>query len=483
MDLKWATISSLIWKLLERGGSSIVSLIIQIILARLLAPEDFGALAIILVFINIGNIIVQSGMNTSLIQSKEVKRLDFSTVFWLALGISIIIYIFIFTIAPLVAEFYSNSRLIWGVRILAFVLIVNAFISVQVAIITREFQLKKVFFASLLSVILSGFIGVVLAFGGFGLWSLIVQQLVAQIVNAVVLCMQTKWIPFLEFDAKLARKHFKYGWKLLASGLLETGYQSFSDLLIGRQFSISQLGLVSQGKKYPQAIGSMLDGAIQPVMLSAFSRLQNNVSAVKELVRRALKTSAFLVMPAMGIFALIADPLVAILLGSQWTACVPFMQMYCVIYALLPIHTTNLQALNGLGRSDLFLKLELIKKSYGIVILCIAAFVFQNIYAIVFGYIVADIIGTFVNAFPNRRIINYSYREQIRDIMPILGVTLVSLATAFPICFLNLPDPITIILQVAIVGIVFLALAWIFRLDSLTYIVSTLKEFRQMMKR
>ena len=227
----------------------------------------------------------------------------------------------------------------------------------------------------------------------------------------------------------------------------------------------------------------MLDGAIQPVMLSAFSRLQNNVSAVKELVRRALKTSAFLVMPAMGIFALIADPLVAILLGSQWTACVPFMQMYCVIYALLPIHTTNLQALNGLGRSDLFLKLELIKKSYGIVILCIAAFVFQNIYAIVFGYIVADIIGTFVNAFPNRRIINYSYREQIRDIMPILGVTLVSLATAFPICFLNLPDPITIILQVAIVGIVFLALAWIFRLDSLTYIVSTLKEFRQMMKR
>ena len=202
------------------------------------------------------------------------------------------------------------------------------------------------------------------------------------------------------------------------SGILDQGYRSLSDLIIGKQFSASNLGLVSQGKKYPNALGSMLDGAIQPVMLSAVSRLQSDAEQVKRLVRRALKTSTFLIVPSMTLFAACAEPVVRILLGEQWLPAVPFLQMYCVIYMLLPIHTTNLQALNGMGRSDLFLKLELIKKAYGLANLLIMAFVFQSVYLMVGSYILTGVVSTFVNACPNKRVIGYSYLEQVRDICP-----------------------------------------------------------------
>lgn len=475
-DIKQKTLSSLFWKLFEKGGRAVVELAVQIAMARLLAPEYFGALAIMLVFVNVGNVIVQSGLNTALVQAPEADGDDCSTVFWMSLAISLVLYTAVFLAAPAVASFYAMEGLVWPLRALALVLVINAFNAVQVAIVSRRLEFEKIFRATMASVLASGLLGVAAAVAGAGLWALVAQQLSYQIANCIVLGFQVRWLPRLVFKADRARGLFSFGWKLLASGLLDQGYQSLSDLIIGKQFSASSLGLVSQGKKYPQAVGSMLDGTIQPVMLSAVSRVQDDVAYVKRLVRRALKTSTFLIVPSMALFTMVAEPLVALLLGEKWLPCVPFLQMYCFIYALLPIHTTNLQALNGMGRSDLFLKLELVKKAYGVVFLLVAAFVFKSVYVMVGTYMLTGIISTFVNAWPNRRVIGYSYAEQVRDICPAFLLAAASAALAWPAGLLGLPAIATILLQAAVMAGAYLGLARAFKVEALAYLVATAGE-------
>lgn len=468
--IKKRTISSLFWKLLEKSGRAIAELVVQIVLARLLAPEQFGVLAIMLVFVNVGNVIVQSGLNTALVQSAQIDEDDYSTVYWISLAISALLYISVFFMAPMLAVFYSMSSIVWPLRILSLILIINAYNAVQVAIVQRELQFRKVFNATILSVVISGISGVSAAVLGAGLWALVAQQLVYQVCNCLIMAVQVKWYPRFVFKPSRALELFSFGWKLLVSGLLDQGYQSLSDLIIGKQFSASNLGLVSQGKKYPQALGSMLDGAIQPVMLSAVSRIQSDVLQVKRLVRRALKTSTFLIVPSMTLFAVIAEPVVGLLLGEKWLPCVPFLQMYCFIYALLPIHTTNLQALNGMGRSDLFLKLELIKKAYGICFILLAAFVLRDVYLMVAMYMLSGVISTIVNAWPNKRVIGYSYGEQLRDIAPAFALSVVSGGLAI-LGGLLVSNPISqVLVEVVIMAVVYLGLAKIFHVEALEYL-------------
>lgn len=474
--LRSQTISSFAWKFLERGGNQVIQLIVQVVLARILAPEDFGALAIMLVFVNIGSAIVQSGLNTAIVQSPEIEESDCSTVFWMSFAISIVLYCAVFLSAPAVSAFYSMPAFVWPLRILCLILPFGALNSVQIAIVQRRLQFRKVFVATMVAVISSAFFGIGLALLGAGIWALVAQQLVYQVVNCLVMALQVRWRPRLVFVAARARKLFAFGWKLLASGLLEQGYQSLSDLIIGKQFSASSLGLVSQGKKYPAALGSMLDGAIQPVMLSAVSRVQSDVAQVKRLVRRALKTSTFLIVPSMTLFAVAAEPIVGLLLGEKWLPCVPFLQMHCFIYALLPIHTTNLQALNGMGRSDLFLKLELIKKAYGICFILFAAFVLRDVYLMVAMYVITGVISTFVNAYPNKRVIGYSYGEQLCDIAPAFALSAVAGGLALLCGLFVSNDVLRILADVAVVAFVYLGLAKLLHLESLEYLLVTFEE-------
>lgn len=433
-------------------------------------------LAIMLVFVNLGNVIVQSGLNTALVQVPDASDSDFSTVFWMSLSLSVVLYVGVFFAAPAIASFYAAEDLVWPLRALALILIVNAYNAVQIARVTRDLELKKMFCATIVSVAISSMLGISLAVAGLGIWALVAQQLSYQLANCAALAFRAKWRPRPIFLPARARVLFAFGWKLLVSGLLDTGYQSLSDLVIGKQFSSSQLGLVSQGKKYPQAVGSMLDGAIQPVMLSAVAHVQSDAARVKRLVRRALKTSTFLIVPAMAMFALVAEFVVALLLGEQWLPAVPFLQMYCFIYALLPIHTANLQALNGMGRSDLFLKLELVKKAYGLTILLLTAFAIRDTHAIVAGYMLSGVISTFINARPSKCVFGYSYLEQIRDVAPAFLMAASSAAVAWPFGVLPLPSAVVAIAQCAVMGATYLALAKLFRVEAFSYLVDTVRE-------
>ncbi len=475
-NLKQTAITSLFWKLFEQGGTAVVTLVVQIVLARLLSPDEFGMLAIMLVFVNLGNVIVQSGLNTAIIQAPDATERDYSTVFWMSLVTSLVLYTVVFFATPAITDFYAMPQAVWPLRALVSVLIINAYNSVQEAIVARELDFRKTARATVIAGFVSGAVGITLAFYGAGIWALVVQQILQQLCKCIVLAFEISWKPQLIFDANRAVVLFGFGWKLLASGILEQGYQSLSDLMIGKVFSKADLGYVSQGKKYPLAVGALLDGAIQPVMLSAASRVQDDVAQVKRLARRALKTSTFLIFPAMTLFALAAEPIVRLVLGETWLPSVPFVRVYCFVYAMLPIHTTNLQILNGMGRSDLFLRLEVIKKIVGISLLGITVFGFRSLYAIACGYMISAVLSTFINASPNKRVIGYSYGEQLRDILPAFVLALVSAAVAWPISMLGLPDLVTIILQGLVMATVYLLLAYILRVEEFTYLLSTMQE-------
>lgn len=475
-DMKSQALRALFWKFFEQGGTAAVTLIVQVVMARMLSPEEFGVLAIMLVFVNVGNVMVQSGLNTAIIQDPDVTEDDCSTVFWMSLAVSLTIYTLVFFASPAIAAFYDMPNIVAPLRLLLLVLVINAYNSVQEAIVARNLQFNKTARATVVAGAVSGTTGIVMAATGFGIWSLVAQQLLQQLVKCIVLAAQVPWKPRAVFNLHRARVLFGFGWKLLVSGIMDQGYQSLTDLIIGKVFTKRDLGFVSQGKKYPFYLGAMLDGVIQPVMLSTVAQVQSDVTLVKRLVRRALKIGTFLIVPAMTAFAVAATPIVTIVFGEKWLPSVPFLQMYCLIYALLPIDTTNLQALNGMGRSDLFLKLEVIKKAIGLATICVTAFVIGDIYAIVIGQVISNFVCTFVNAYPNKRVIGYDYFEQARDVFPAFLLSAAAGALAWPIGTLGWDPLPTACAQLAVMVVSYLGLARLFRVEAFSYLLSTLKE-------
>lgn len=472
--LKHSTIASIAWKLFEKGGRAAVELAVQVVMARLLAPAQFGALAVMLVFVNIGNVIVQSGLNTALVQTPDMDDVDCSTVFWMSLALALAMYGALFVCAPAIEGYAAAGKIAWPMRALGLVFLLNALNSVQIAIVQRNLQLHKVFRATILAVLVSGAVGVALAVLAAGLWALVAQQLCYALVNCAAMAAQVAWRPRAAFDARRARELRSFGWKILTAALLEQLYQGVSDLIVGKKYTPAALGFVSQGKKYPQALGTVLDGAIQPVMLSAVARVQSDAAMVKRLARRALKTSTYLIFPMMTFVGTAADPLVRLLLGEQWVPCVPFFQLYCFIYALLPIHSTNLQVINGVGRSDLFLMFEVIRKSYAFALLAIAAMCFAEPIWLVGCYALANVISTFVNMWPVRRLVGYAYGEQFADMAPAAVLALVSGALAVLAArAAAAPAGAAVLLQAAVMATAYVGLSALVRVEAYAYLRDT----------
>ena len=420
---KSKVLSSLLWKLMERGGTQGIQFIVTIVLARLLLPEEFGLIVLVTIFIAIAGVFVQSGFNTALIQKKNVDEVDFSSVFYLSLIVASLLYIFLFFTAPLVANFFEEPELEPVLRVLSLTLFFGAVNSIQIAVVARKMQFKKLFFSSLGAIIISGTVGLVMAYAGFGVWALVGQQLINQLMVLVILWFTVKWRPKLVFSLERINNLFSFGWKLLVSGLIDTLYTNLQSLFIGKMFSPAILGFYNRGEQFPSLIVSNIDGSIQSVMLPTLSSYQEDRQRVKEIVRRSIVTSSFIVFPMMVGLAVIAEPLVKILLTEKWLPAVPFLQIFCASYALWPIHTANLQAINALGRSDIFLKLEIVKKIFGLIILGVS--IPFGVYAMAIGVLVTGIIASFINAYPNLKLIDYSFQEQWKDIIPSLLLSLV----------------------------------------------------------
>lgn len=467
-------ITNLLWKFLERGGYQGIVFLVQIILARLLAPEDFGNIAIITVFVNLANVFVQSGFNTALIQNKDTDETDYSSVFFLSLFIAVVCVGIIYIFAPGIAAFYNQPVLTNYLRVISISLIFGSVNSIQIAILSRKMEFKLLFFSSLGAAIISGVIGIVIAFKGGGTWALVIQQIGNNLFSCIIMWFTVKWRPRLEFSYVRIKKLFSFGWKLLCSGLIDVLYRNLYNLIIGKMYDSSVLGYYSKADQFPQVIVANINGSIQSVMLPAFSKYQENKKQIKSMMRRAIVTSSFFIFPIMIGLAACAENIVVILLTEKWIECVPFMRILCFSYALWPIHTANLQTLSAIGRSDIYLKLEIIKKIVGIIsiIICIPL----GVTALVWALLIVGIISTFINSWPNRKLLNYSLSEQIKDIIPSLIISLLMGAIVYFIGYLPF-NPLLILFIQIITGIfIYVISAYLLKMECFFYLINMIRE-------
>ena len=481
MSLKSSVIASLIWKFLERIGTQGVQFVVAIVLARLLAPADFGLIALVTVFIALANVFVQSGLNTALIQKKNADNLDFSTVFYASLAIAALLYSLLFISAPLLADFYNGqTKLIPVIRILSAMLLFGAVNSVQEAYVARNMMFKKLFYRSIGAIIPSGIFGIALAYLDFGIWALVGQQLMNSALICIIMWFTVKWRPQLAFSFTRFRHLFSFGWKLLCSALLDTGYLNIRDLVIGKMFTPADLGFYNRGDQFPKIIIGNINSSIQSVLLPSLSTVQDDRERLKQLARRSIKTSAFLILPIMAGLAAIAKPLTLVILGEKWLSAVPFIQICCFSYAFWPIHTTNLSAINAVGRSDVFLKLEIVKKTYGLAVLFLAIWLFRTPVGIAMSAAITAPLGAFVNAYPNKKLLNYGYLEQIKDIAPSFILSIVTGASVYMLlCMIDI-SAILQLIAMTIVGTTFyLSCAKLFKFECLDYIIQTVKEMKK----
>jgi len=467
--------NALFWKLLERFGVQGAQFVLQIVLARLLDPEHYGVLSMMVIFTTLANVFIQRGFNTALIQNKDVTEEDHSSVFWVTMTVAVAVYGLLFLSAPGIAAFYEMPDLVKPFRVMCLVLFPGALNSIQLAIVSRRMDFRHVFRSNVLAVLVSGTVGVVMALRGAGLWALVGQNLLNVTVAAAVMWFTVKWRPRFVCNFARVKVLFAYGWKLLVSGLLETLYQDLRSLVIGKKFDSGTLGFYNRGKQFPQFVINAVNSSVQSVMLPAMSAKQDEPGQVKTIMRRSVTLSAFIIFPMMAGLAGVAEPMVRLLLTEKWLPCVPFLQIYCFTMAFYPVHSCNLQAINAMGRSDIFLKLEIIKKAMGVTALVIATVCFKTPLAIALTGVVTTIISCFINAGPNRKLVNYSYREQIRDVLPSMATSVIMCGAVLLVGMVNVPDIPKLALQVVTGVAVYAGIALGFRLAPCRMMLNMLK--------
>ncbi len=473
MNTSGKVINNFIWRFAERCGAQGVTFIVSIVLARLLDPDVYGTIALVTVFTTIMQVFVDSGMGNALIQKKDADDLDFSSVFYFNLMMCSVLYLIMFVAAPFIASFYKTPELTPVVRVLSLVLIISGVKNVQQAYVSRNMLFKRFFFATLGGTIGAAVVGITMAYLGFGVWALVAQMLFNTAVDTIILWITVKWRPKKKFSFQRLKGLFSYGWKLLVSSLIDTVYRDLSQLIIGKKYSKADLAQYNQGQKFPQLIVTNINTSIDSVLLPTMSKAQDNAEAVKNMTRRAIKTSTYLIMPFMVGLAVCAEPLVKLILTEKWLPCVPFLRIFCFSFAFWPIHTANLNAIKAMGRSDLFLILEIIKKVIGLI--AIVSTMFISVMAMAYSLLLTSITSQIINSWPNRKLLGYSYERQIMDMLPQIIISAVMGAIVYCVQFIGLNSLLTLFIQVPFGVFIYIALSKLFHIDSYEYLIFTAK--------
>lgn len=469
MTTKKQVFSNLIWRFAERVGAQLVQFTVSIILARILMPEEYGTVALVTVFIAILQVFVDSGLGNALIQKKNADRLDFSTVFFTNIVFCVVLYGLLFFCAPLVATFYSNDSLVPLIRVLGITILVSGVKNVQQAYVSRKLMFKKFFFATLAGTIGAAVVGICMAYNGFGVWAIVAQQLFNVIVDTIVLWVTVKWRPRLEFSFMRLKGLFSFGWKLLASSIIDTTYQNLRQLLIGKFYSSADLAYFNRGKQIPNLAVENINKSIDSVLLPVLSREQDSRERVKTMTKRSIKVSVYIMAPIMMGLVFTSNNLVEFLLTNKWLPAVPYLCIFSIAFMFYPIHTANLNAIKAMGRSDLFLKQEILKKIVGIVFLAISVPIGME--AIAISLLVVEFIAQLINAWPNKKLINYGYLEQLKDIFPSIALAVLMGGVVFLINFLPVPSGFVKLLLQLIIGIGFYILeSHIVKIDTWKYV-------------
>ena len=472
-SLKKKTIAGFIWRFAERCGAQGVGFVVSILLARLLSPDDYGTVALISVFISILGVFIDSSMGNALIQKKNADDLDFSTVFYFNMFMCITLYIIMFFCSPLIAKFYNRPELTTMTRVLSLTFLISGVKGIQCSYVSKNMLFKRFFFATLGGTIFSAFIGVVFAYKGYGAWAIVAQSLSNNLIDTLILWFTVKWRPKLMFSIKRLGGLFSYGWKLLCSGLLDTGYNQLRSLIIGKVYSSADLAYYNKADAFPSMIISNVNSSINSVLLPSMSSVQDSKESVKGMTRRAMKTSTYVMAPLLMGLAACGQTLISLLLTDKWLPSYPFMVIFCTTYMFYPIHTANLNAIKAMGRSDLFLKLEILKKIVGLTAILVTFRI--SVMAMAYSLLVTSVLSQIINSWPNKKLMNYSYLEQLKDILPGILLAVVMGCCIYPIQFLGFPDIVTLLIQVPLGAVFYIVGSKIFKLEAFDYLWAMVK--------
>lgn len=465
--------SGLLWTFLERFGAQCVTLIVSIILARLLDPVVFGTVAIVTVFMEILNVFIDSGLGNALIQKKDADDIDFSSVFYFNIFMCIALYLVLFFLAPLMSRFYGMAELTDIIRVMGLSLIVSGVRNIQRAFVSRKLQFKRFFFATIGGTLGAAALGIWMAYRGFGVWALVAQGLFNNVVGTVILWLTVKWRPKRVFSFTRFRGLFSFGWKLLVSDLINTVYNNLRQLIIGKMYTTQSLAMYNRGYMIPNVFVININSAIDSVLFPVMSSAQDDVNMIRAMTRRSIRVSSYIMWPVMMGIAACSTPLVSILLTDKWLPCVPFLIIFCISYAFLPLQTANLNAIKALGRSEIYLKLEIIKKIVGFAIL--AATMWFGPLVMAASNLLFAVINYLINAFPNRKLLNYSYGQQIMDAAPPMLLSAFMFGIVYCVRFLELSNWLTLIIQIPLGVLIYVGGTKLFKLDSFDYILGTVK--------
>lgn len=467
--------SNLIWRFAERSGAQFVAFIVSIVLARMLSPDIYGTVALINVFTSILQVFVDSGLGNALIQKKDADDVDFSTVFYVNLLFCGALYTILFVCAPLIAKFYHDMSLTALTRVVGITLIVSGIKNIQQAYVSRNMMFRKFFFSTLGGTIAAAVVGISMAWAGYGAWALVAQQVINVSIDTIILWITVKWRPQRAFSMERLKGLFSYGWKLLMSSLIDIVYKNSRQLVIGKLYSSSDLAYYNKGRQFPNYVITNINSAIDSVLFPVMAKAQDNRQNVRQMTRKSIKVSAYIMAPLMMGLAFTADSVVRLLLTDKWMECVPYLRIFCITFMFWPIHTANLNAIKAMGRSDLFLKLEILKKCVGVILL------FSTMWfgpmAMAYSMLVSSITSQIINSWPNRKLLGYSYVEQMKDVLPSILLSVVMGMVVWCISVTGLPVLPVFILQVLFGAVIYIAGSAIFRLEAYLYLKRLLSSF------
>lgn len=473
---KSKVIRSLIYKFTERFAAKLIGFVIQIILARLLLPELFGQVVLLQTVIDFFVLVIENGVNTSLIQSPEVDERDYFTVFVITFALTGATFLVIEAAAPLLASFYRSPGIVAPMRFYAVSLLFSAFNSIQTARMQREMRFREMMFCNLSATVLAGTLGIVLASSGAGIWALVGYSFAYIAFVCLFTFLVQRWVPHGGFSKDSAKRLGGYGLRMMAASGVENLYISLRPLIIGRFFSAAQLGYYKQGQQFSHTISINMDAAIRQVMFPVLSRAHDEKEKFIDIMRRMNKLGSFVIFPVMFGLSAVAKPLILLLLKEKWLPAAPLLAILSIAEAQIPLTSANTVALKSLGRSDLYAKQELLRRALMVAVLLLSIVAFDSLTAIAVGYALSAWLDVIVTSLPIKKLLNYGAADQFRDIWKnLVSAALMGAAVYALGLLLPLPTALVLCVQVLCGTAVYVLLNLIMKNDSLLYILSLLK--------
>lgn len=463
-SLKSKTVKGVGWSFADNIANQGITFLVGLVLARMLTPAEYGLIGIILIFVNVFNSIVNSGFSAALIRKKDATDDDYSTVFITNMAISIVLAIALFFSAPLIADFFNQPQLDALSKAMSCIVIINALGLVQFTILTKRIDFKTHTKISLIASISSGIIGIGMAFASYGVWSLVGQQISRQLLNTLLLWLYNKWIPKMHFSTKSFKELFGFGWKLLVSSLIDVAWRDIYQVIIGKCYSPATLGQYTNAHQFGSIFSTNLTSIIQRVSYPVLSSIQDDKDRMKQAYRRVIKVTMLVTFVFMLGLAAVAKPMILVLIGDQWLIAAMFLPIICLQMMLYPLHAINLNMLQVQGRSDLFLRLEIIKKAIAVIPLLLGIFI--DIYWMLWGSVFAGMFAFYLNSYYSGKLLNYSTTDQVKDILPSFGIAAIMAIITYLVSLLPLSPFILLPLQIIVGAVITIVLCETIKLEE-----------------